>query len=102
MKLEHLQHLADELRHLWQLGPWTIIVQWLPEEEREYEGNLVYGDCTPHGASETCHIRINPEASDYLQRHTLYHEMTHLRLEGHDCQSFYERGVDVLSGLLCR
>lgn len=102
MTLEDLQHLADSLKDLWQLGTWTVIVQWLPEDEREHEGGLLYGDCTPHGASETCHIRVNPTVNGRLQRHTLYHEMMHLRLEGHDCQSFYERGVDVLSGELCR
>lgn len=101
MTIEALQQLADEIKADWGLHSWTIAVQELPEDERIYGGRIVYGDCNPDGNSEFCPIRINTGVNDGLQRHTLYHEMTHLRLEGHRCKSFYERGIDVLSGFLC-
>lgn len=98
-----LQALADKIQARWRLGAWTIRVVEMPIEERSDEdGNVIHGRICYLGNDESATISINPEFDEASQRHTLYHEMMHLRLEGHDAESYYERGIDLIAGELCR
>jgi len=102
MTLPQLQTLADELKQLWKLSNWAVTVKWMPEEQQEVKGTVYWGRCNWEGNNETADIEINPNQSSKAMRHTLYHEMVHLRLEGHNCDSFYERGIDLIAGELCQ
>jgi Zn-dependent peptidase ImmA (M78 family) len=99
-----LQALADRLQTRWKLGSWTIQVKEMPLSERiEDDGaTVVHGRINYFGNDESATILINPDFDETSQRHTLYHEMMHLRLEGHDCNSYYERGLDLIAGELAK
>jgi hypothetical protein len=95
-----LQALADKIQARWKLGAWTVQVKEMPADERFDGDSVIHGRIHYLGNDETATILINPDFDQSSQQHTLIHEMMHLRLEGHDCESYYERGIDLIAGEL--